>query len=110
MTWTVDASGTQTATINTEHVLDTPTTPNATFVLKVDTSAMVNGDVLELRVYDVVLASGAVVQEWKGTYSNIQVNGAKQSPFVAINQAGAKFTLKQIAGTGRAFPWSVLKQ
>ncbi len=107
MTWTVDGSGTQTATINTEHTLDSPTT-NATYVFKVDCSNMVNGDVLELRCYDTILNAGALVVAWKGTFSNVQIQLIKISPPIAASQA-TKFTLKQTAGTGRNFPWSVLR-
>lgn len=104
MTWTVDASGSQTASISTEHSLDTPTT-NATYVLSVDTVNMVNGDLVELRCYDMVDGSN-YRQMWKGTYQNIQINNAKASPPIAVTTQ-AKFTLKQTAGTGRVFPWSV---
>jgi hypothetical protein len=104
MTWVVDSSGSQTATIGTEHILVSPTT-NATYVFSVDTKNMVNGDLLELRCYDMVDAVN-YAQMWKGTYQHIQVNNAKASPPLAVTTQ-AKFTLKQTAGTGRSFPWSV---
>jgi len=107
MSWTVDASGTQTATIGTEHVLDSPTT-NATYVYEVDTVNMANGDLLELRVYDMVDGTN-YRQIWKGTYQHVQINPGKQSPFVTITTQG-KFTLKQTAGTGRSYPWIVRRQ
>lgn len=105
MTWTVDASGTQTAVIGTEHILDSPTT-NATYVLEVDTTNMVAGDVLELRVYNKTLTGSTLHQAWKGTYSNGQVNPVKKSVPIDV-VFGAKFTLKQTLGTGRNFDWSV---
>lgn len=102
MTWTVDSSGTQSATINTEHILASPTT-NATYEFSVDVSALDNGDLLELRVYDKI--DGTNYQQiWKGTYQHVQVNGGKVAPAKAITTQG-KFTLKQTAGTGRNFPW-----
>jgi hypothetical protein len=104
MTWTVDNSGSQTATIGTEHVLDTPTT-NATYVVSVDTVNLALGDLVELRCYDMVDGSN-YRQMWKGTYQHPQVNNAKASPPLAVTTQ-AKFTLKQTAGTGRVFPWSV---
>jgi hypothetical protein len=104
MTWTVDASGSQTAVIGTEHILDSPTT-NATYVFEVDTVNMALADLLELRCYDMV--DGVNFRQiWKGTYQNIQINVAKVSPPIAVTTQ-AKFTLKQTAGTGRVFPWSV---
>ena len=104
MTWTVDSSGTQTATINTEHILATPTT-NATYVFSVDTVNMANGDLVELRCYDKVDGTN-YRQMWKGTYQHIQINNAKASPPITTTTQ-AQFTLKQTAGTGRAFPWSI---
>lgn len=104
MTWTVDTSGSQTATIGTEHSLSTPTT-NATYVLSVDTVNLAPGDLVELRCYDMVDGVN-YRQMWKGTYQHAQINNAKASPPLSVTTQ-AKFTLKQVAGTGRAFPWSV---
>ena len=104
MTWTVDSSGTQTATIGTEHILDSPTT-SATYVFSVDTVNMAIGDLLELRVYDKVDGTN-YRQVFKGTYQHVQINVGKVSPPIAVTTQ-AKFTLKQVAGTGRSFPWSV---
>jgi hypothetical protein len=104
MTWTLDNSGTQTATIGTEHTLDSPST-SATYVFMVDTVNMANNDILELRCYDKVDATNLRVI-WKGTYQHIQVVIGKASPPLAVT-AGAQFTLKQTAGTGRSYPWSV---
>ena len=104
MTWTVDSSGSQTATITTEHVLATPTTV-ATYVFFVDTVNLVNGDLVELRAYDMV--DGSNYREvFKLTYQHAQGRNGKVFPPVAVTTQ-AKFTLKQTAGTGRAFPWSV---
>lgn len=104
MTWTVDSSGSQAATISTEHTLDAPTT-SATYVLHVDTVNLVLGDLVELRVYDMVDGSN-YRQVWKASYQHAQINNGKASPPIAVTTQ-AKFTLKQTAGTGRAFPWSV---
>src|SRR5713226_6530251 len=100
MTWVVDSSGSQTATIGTEHILASPTT-NATYVFSVDTVNMVNGDLTEVRCYDMV--DGATFRQmWKGTYQHVQINNAKASPPLAVTTQ-SKFTLKQTAGTGRVF-------
>lgn len=104
MSWAVDSSGTQTATISTEHSLATPTTV-ATYVLSVDTVNMALGDLLELRCYDMVDGTN-YRQMWKGTFQHVQVNVAKASPPISVTTQ-AKFTLKQVAGTGRNFPWSL---
>lgn len=104
MAWVVDTSGSQTATVSTEHTLSTPTTV-ATYVLSVDTVNLVNGDLVELRCYDKVDGTN-YRQMWKGTYQHVQINNAKVSPPIAVTTQ-AQFTLKQTAGTGRVFPWSV---
>jgi hypothetical protein len=104
VTWIVDSSGTQTATIGTEHTLASPTV-NATYVFAVDTNNLALGDLVELRCYDMVDGTN-LRQIWKGTYQHPQVNIGKASPPLAVT-AGGRFTLKQITGTGRAFPWSV---
>lgn len=104
MTWIVDSSGSQTAVISTEHSLATPTTIG-NYRLSVDTVNLVNGDLLELRCYDMVDGTN-YRQVYKGTYQHIQTNVGKISPDVAVTTQG-KFTLKQTAGTGRVFPWSL---
>lgn len=105
MAWVVDSSGSQTATVTTEHTLATPTTV-ATYVLSVDTVNMVNGDAVELRAYDMVDATN-YREAWKLTYQHAQGtrNGKVFPPLAVTTQA--KFTLKQTAGTSRVFPWSV---
>lgn len=106
MALAVVSSGTQTATVNTEHTLATSTT-GKTYCLVVDTGAMVNGDALELRIYTIVLASGTERQAYCACYSNIQASPQKYSVPVPAN-ISFKATLKQTAGTSRNFPWSVL--
>lgn len=102
---TVEASGTQTATISTEHTLATIST-SKTLVLVVDTTNLVNGDAVELRVSRKVLTGGSEALAWFGRYKHAQGDPVKvsipiPSPFEA------KFTLKQTDGTGRNFDWSV---
>ena len=109
MTWTVDQSGTTAAlTIGTETQLGTNSTNNATFVLKVNTSNLALGDVVEMRIYIEDITAGTVVQAWKGTFANPQINNVKISPPVA-SDISYKATLKQIAGTGRTYTWEILR-
>lgn len=109
MSWILSDSGTTGAlTINSETTLATDTN-NGTFVLEVDVSNMANGDLLEIRVYTITLNGGSLVQMWKGTYQNAQINNHKVSPFVASDQS-IKCTLNQTAGTGRTFAWKMLRQ
>jgi len=107
MAWTTDSSGTQTAVISTEHVLDTPNTVG-TYKFKVDTVNLANGDVLELRIYEQIDGTN-YRQCWKGTYQHAQLNTGKISPVHETSGNTLKFTLKQTAGTGRSFPWQVIR-
>lgn len=106
MSWTVDSSGTVTAD-GTEQTLATSTT-NATFQPKFDLSNMQNGDAVELRIYTKVLSTSGLVQCWKGTYANVQINVDTIGPMLASDQS-YKITLKQILGTARNFDWSLLR-
>ncbi len=106
----VEGSGTQTATIGTEHTLDTVTVAGV-FVLMVDCSNMVAGDILELRVKKPILAAGAAVIEYFAVFYGGQPTENEIKTSVPVVQdsvaAGLVFTLKQTFGTGRAFPWKV---
>ncbi len=104
---TAGSAGSGTHTAYTEHILGTTSafTTSATYVLSVDTHLMVNIDLLELRCYDMVDGSN-YRQMWKGTYQHVQINNAKASPPIAVTTQ-ARFTLRQLAGTARAFAWSV---
>lgn len=108
MTWTVEGSGTQTAD-GSEDTLVAAATTNATYVLFVDLTNMVNGDIVELRLYTKVLSSGALDLAWKGTYGQTPLIFVAQSPFVPSDQS-FKATLKQVAGTNRNYDWKVLRQ
>ena len=97
----------QTAVIGTEHTLDTITTAG-TYVLLVDTNAMVLIDELELRVKTKVRSVGTTRQAYIATYKHNQGSPVKISiPVTSINEI--LFTLKQISGTGRAFPWEIVR-
>ena len=105
MAWTVSASGSQTAVISTEHVLATPVAAG-TYQINIDTINMAGGDILELRVYKSIDGSNSR-QVWKGTYQNPQINLGKIGPPIETAGNQLKFTLKQTAGTGRVYPWSL---
>lgn len=99
------SSGTQSASISTKHELLTTST-SGTFVLVVDTTNMALGDILELYA-DVGCFSGdAHIQAYFVTYAHNQADLAKISVPVT-GPYGATFHLKQTAGTGRSFKWSV---
>jgi len=99
------SAGSQTAVISTEHTLDTQTSIG-TYVLKVNVSNMVDGDVLELRVKTKARNADAAAEvEYLATFANAQPVAVVSS--VPVLSSNTVFTLKQTAGTGRAYTWSV---
>jgi hypothetical protein len=107
MSWTVDSSGTQTATVGTTYTLATSTT-NGTFVYEVDISALQNGEVVRLTVGGKTLTGGTANQMWQGTYPAPLSNTRVQSPAIG-SDISINVTLTQISGTARAFPWKLLR-
>lgn len=109
MSLTITASGTQAATIGTEHTLSTLTGPK-TFTLHVDANAMTHGsgtaDELELRIKTKVLSGGTERVTYYALITGAQDIPIKISLPVPVPQT-ATVTLKQTAGTGRSFPWAI---
>ena len=113
MAVTAEATGTQTATVTTEHTLADVATAG-TYTLHVDMNAMAAGDVVELRIYQIVLTGGTRRVAYCQRFAGAQPADDKIAVSVPISNeltdAGSiRFTLKQTFGTGRAFPWKVLK-
>lgn len=110
MAITQHASGTQTATIGTEHFLGTdPDTTAGAFQFLVELNDMANADVLETRVYEKINDAGDTarqIQVW--TLANVQDSLLFVSPAVVL-LVGWRFSIKQTAGTGRSFQWSIRK-
>lgn len=107
----VSSSGTQAATLNTEHSLvnSTGATGGATYYLIVQApSAATYADVAIIRckreargaddrvtVYEFSVRGGGSVLAW-------------QSPFLLVPDGlQFEFTLEQVAGTGRTWSWSL---
>lgn len=107
MTVTSNQSGSQTATINTEHALGSAITAAGVYVLAVDTSNMVNGDVLELRIKTKVKSGSTSRVEYFATFAHAQSDPNKKCIPVPIDTEFVA-TLKQTAGTGRSFDWNIL--
>jgi hypothetical protein len=82
MTVTAEAASTQTAVIGTEHTLD-DVAAAGTYTLHVDTVNMAAADVLELRVYQIVLTGGtrrvAYFARYRITDFNIRFNQSGMS-------------------------------
>lgn len=100
-------SGTQTATIDTEHTLDTETTAGV-YILVVDASNMANGDVVTLRLKTKYATGGTSRLAFEATYAHAQAMPNIYSPPVPVDTEIIA-TLEQTDGTGRAFYWNLLK-
>ena len=104
------ATGSQTATISTEHTLNStsPETTDGVYQLFIDLANMVAGDVLEIRIKEKCRTGDTIRQLLLATLAGAQSDPRWASPsFVLMN--GWDMTIKQTAGTGRAFPWSIRK-
>lgn len=107
MTVASNQAGAQVAVIGTEHTLGVSITAAGVYVLAVDTNAMVNGDVLELRIKTKAKTGSTLRQAYSATYANVQSDANKFSVPVPVDTE-ITFTLKQTAGTGRGFDWNIL--
>lgn len=108
MTWSLSASGTQSATVGTEFVLATDTT-NGTYYFETDIGNLAIGDILELRVYTMTLSGGTLRVVWKSTYGPVPpIQDICPSPPQPSDQS-LKVTMKQVAGTARSIPWKLLR-
>lgn len=106
MTTAVVSSNSQTATISTEHTLDTITSAGV-FVLAVDLSALAAGDVVELRVYGKARSTDTERLVHRGTYGPLPLAIPLVMSVPIVSPHHFKSTLLQSAGTGRAFPWAI---
>jgi hypothetical protein len=107
--------GTKTvATVGTAETLLDVSEPG-TFTLHIDTVNMVAGDVLELRVYQMVLTGGtrrvAYFGQWSGVQSIDDLIKISVPISNELSDSGAlRFEINQRRGAAaRAFPWKVLK-
>jgi hypothetical protein len=110
---TVESSGTQTATIGTEHTLF-DTASAATRTLFVDVTNLASGDALELHIYKMAKSAGTRLSVYKTLITGAQPTddlGRISVPIsTGLTDSGAiRFTLKQTLGTGRNFDWTVEK-
>lgn len=103
----VAASGTQAATLDTEHTLAQTTTPG-TYLLSLDLAAMAVGDVVHVELRTRVLAAGVTRPIYAGTFQHAQSTPIKQSIAVK-SEHDVVATLTQTDGTARSFPWELLR-
>jgi hypothetical protein len=100
-------SGTQTATVSTEHTLDTETTPGV-YVLVADLSNLASGDTVILRLYTKYASGGTSRLAYMATYSHAQLEPNVYSIPVPVDTELIA-TLQQTAGTSRDFYWNLLR-
>lgn len=105
MAASVANSGSQTATLTTEHTLDTITTAG-TYQLVVDAATLVNGETLRLRIYGKARSSDTERLLYEMSCQHAQTAPLKASVPVP-SPHHFKATLTQTGGTGRAFPWAI---
>ena len=79
-------------------------TGNDTFVLVVDTGAMGNGELLELRIYTIVRGGGTERLAYSAAYQHAQAEPIKYSLPVP-SDVSIRFTLT--GPSGKVFPWKV---
>ncbi len=101
----VNTSGSQTATLTTEHTLATVTDAKV-LQLVVDVANLVNGETLELRIYTKARTGDTERLTYYAAFNDAQGILLKAS-LAVVNIDHAKFTLEQNGGTGRAFPWAI---
>lgn len=113
MAVTLQASGTTTPTVGVEDQL-ADTNVAGVFTFHIDTVNMVAGDVLEVRIYQMIITAGtsrvAYVQSYAGTQPTDDI--IKISVPIGndlTDSTALRFSIKQTFGTARAFPWKVLK-
>lgn len=107
---TQHASGTQSATISTEHFLGTdPDTTSGIFQFWIETNNMARGDVLEISLYEEINDSADTNRKFFfDIIAHDQFTPMYVTPSFMLMH-GWRFSIKQIAGTGRSFQWSIRK-
>jgi len=114
MAVTAFASGTQTASvIGTEYFLAN-VNQAGTYTLHIDCINMVAGDILELHIYQMILTSGTARVAYVGKFEGAQPTNDMIKISVPISNEltdanALRFSLTQTTGTGRAYPFKVLK-
>lgn len=100
-------SGTQAATLDTEHTLTTQTAAEV-YVLAVNLANLAGGDTVILRVKAKVIAGGSAALAFQQSFIGAQLEDVAYSePIASAHQVVA--TLEQTDGTGRSFEWALLK-
>lgn len=101
----LNTSGSQTATLDTEHTLAT-VTDAGTFVFAVNLDNMVNGDIVRVKIKTKVRTGDTEAVAFVAHFAHVQGQPNQYSVPVP-SPYSFKVTLEQTDGTGRAFPWAI---
>ena len=113
MAITAENSGTQTTTVTTEHTVE-QTNVAGVFVFEVDLNAMADGDVVELRIYKMLLTAGTSRILHYTAYYGAQPTYDKIKTSIPVmneltDSTALQFSILQSFGSSRSIPWKVLK-
>lgn len=113
MAVTAQSSNTTTPVVGTPSTL-LDVAVAGTFTLHVDKVNMAAGDVLELRIYQIVITGGTRRVAYYVRFDGAQPTDDLIAISVPISNeltdsGSLRFELNQVRGTARAFPWKVLK-
>lgn len=101
------ATGTQAATISTKHTLSTAAGMGV-YTLLVDASNMQAGDTLEIILGLKVTSVGTVRDVFVASFSDAQTTEPHKISIPINAPYGCTAYLRQTAGTGRSFDWTLL--
>ncbi len=109
---TLQSSGTKTADGTEQTLVDVAVA--GLFVMEVDLSVMQAQDWLVLRVRQIILTGGTRREVFTQAYQGVQPTDNQLAISLHIGNeltdtASLRFTLEQTFGTGRAYPWKVMK-
>jgi len=112
MAASVIASGTQTCTVDTTHLLGSGLTGpsgGAHYALLTDANALVGGEQLTVIISREAFAAGTQRVLWRGVVaSGIGGTRVQDSPILRLPEGiDGKFEILQQGGTGRAILWSI---
>lgn len=113
MAVTAFATGTTTPTVGVENFLSSPNVAGV-YTFHIDTVNMVAGDVLQIRVYQIILTTGTSRVAYISSYQGAQLADDLIKVSVPIGNDltdtnSLRFSINQTFGTARAYPWKVLQ-
>lgn len=101
-------SGTQSATLDTEHTLGSALTDDEIYVGRVNVTNMAAGDRLYIRTYVKAVSAGSLA-----LFQQIELVDAQTEKVVDTDPVGSvhsfELRIEQTDGTGRSYEWSRMK-